>query len=107
MDLQRLQVVITAKTQELQKQISQVVNKLQDVNKVSNTVEGGFASMGKTGVKAMSDMIDATNDYYAAVKKVAQYNATYGFWGKSDQTQPYIKKLKDLQNELMKGVAKA
>ena len=77
MDLQRLQVVITAKTQDLQKQINQVVNKLQDVNKVSNTVESGFEAVGKTGVKAMNDIVEASNAYLGVIRKIAKYNSQY------------------------------
>lgn len=100
MDLQRLQVVITAKTQELQKQINQVVSKLQNINKASNDVEKGFVAIGSTGTKAMKQIIDASNQYLGTIKQIAQYNSKYDIWGGANSTQPWITSVNEIEESL-------
>lgn len=96
MDLQRLQVVITAKTQELQKQIKQVVDKLNNVNTINNSVEDSFKSIGNTGSSSLKKINDAytkiiasSKKYIGQISEIAKYNSKYDIWGGANKPQPW------------------
>lgn len=80
MDLERLQVVISAKTDQLQKEIKNVVDSLKDVGKANTDIEDGFNSIANSGVDAFNRVIKASREYYNNIQSVAKYMAKNDIW---------------------------
>ena len=93
MDLERLQVVISAKTDQLQKQLEQVVNKLTNVDKTGSEstdhMTSGFNEAAKAA-KALNDSIIST----------AKYFSDYDIFGaKNSSVEPWINNIGKLREE--------
>ena len=100
MDLERLQVVISAKTDQLQKSINDVVSKLKGVNKVNDDVENSFKDVGTAGENAFNKAAKAAKDYYDNIAKMAKYYAKYDVFGATDQQEPWVNKVSVMKGTL-------
>ena len=97
MDLERLQVVISAKTDQLQKALSDIVSRLQNVSKANVDVESSFKQAGDAGANAFKKAIKAVKQYNDEIKQIAQFNARYDIWGGGNTTsdKPWFTKIDD------------
>lgn len=97
MDLERLQVVISAKTDQLQKALSDIVSRLQNVSKANVDVESSFKQAGDAGADAFNKAIKAVKQYNDEIKQIAQFNARYDIWGGENTTsdKPWFTKIDD------------
>jgi hypothetical protein len=98
MDLQRLQVVITAKTQELQKQLSNITKKLNSVEANTTKVENNFKQVGKVGANSFKEIVKAAEDYNRALNKFAVYQSKYDMFGPGPE--PFKATVAELKKQL-------
>ena len=101
MDLERLQVVISAKTDQLQKALKDVTNKLGNVNNNVNSTEKQFNDLGDAGVKAFNKIINASKEYSKNIQSIAKYMAQNDIWEtKPPSGVPWRKSLGEIKKEI-------
>lgn len=106
MELERLQVVISANIAPLQKSLNDVKGRLNNLDKQTKRIGDSFSIAGKAGKKAfdgvfgeIKDAIDSVKEYNKALKEVADYTSKYELFGDPAE-QPWKKSITWLNEQL-------